>query len=422
MNGDWLAVFEALKSVYADKAYSNMAINEALLHHNGCKESFVRNYAKGVLRDTIKLDYFIDSLASRGIEKIKVRPLIILRMGIYAINSLGSVPEHAAVNESVNLARRVARGSEGFINGMLRSYIRKRDELVIPGDRDDVRYSVNSAIISLLREQYGDEAEDILNAFNEPSKTIIRVNRLRADRADVIDSLRAMGIEAEASGESPNAIVSSGSGIVSSDLYKAGLISIQSLSSMIAIEALDPKHGSKVLDMCAAPGGKSAYMAELMDNSGSITSCDIHEHRLKLIDKTMERLGIDIVQSMHADGTMHDKSMDDSFDYVLADVPCSGLGVMTGKPEIRFSLDADGMAGLQAVQKAILKNAARYAKAGGRIEYSTCTLNRDENEGIVESVLNESKDSLISIIEMKTLMPYNSKVGFFYCILEKGSL
>ena len=422
MNRDWLAVFEALKSVYADKAYSNMAINEALLHHNGCKESFVRNYAKGVLRDTIKLDYFIDSLASRGIGKIKVRPLIILRMGIYAINSLGSVPEHAAVNESVNLARRVARGSEGFINGVLRSYIRKRDELVIPGDREDVRYSVNSAIISLLREQYGDEAEDILNAFNEPSKTIIRVNRLRADRTGVTDSLRAMGIEAEASSESPNAIVSSGSGIVSSDLYKAGLISIQSLSSMIAIEALDPKPGSRVLDMCAAPGGKSAYMAELMDNSGSITSCDIHEHRLKLIDKTMERLGIDIVQPMHADGTLHDKSMDDSFDYVLADVPCSGLGVMAGKPEIRFSLDADGMAGLQAVQKAILKNAARYAKAGGRIEYSTCTLNRDENERIVESVLNESKDSLISIIEMKTLMPYNSKVGFFYCILEKGSL
>ncbi|MBP3896189.1 MAG: 16S rRNA (cytosine(967)-C(5))-methyltransferase RsmB, partial [Mogibacterium sp.] len=152
-----------------------------------------------------------------------------------------------------------------------------------------------------------------------------------------------------------------------------------------------------------------------------ITSCDIHEHRLKLIDKTMERLGIGIVQSMHADGTLHDKSMDDSFDYVLADVPCSGLGVMAGKPEIRFSLDADGMAGLQAVQKAILKNAARYAKAGGRIEYSTCTLNRDENEGIVESVLNESEGSLLSIIEMKTLMPYNSKVGFFYCILEKSS-
>lgn len=419
MNRDWLAVFEALKSVYADKAYSNMAINEALLHHNGCKESFVRNYAKGVLRDTIKLDYFIDSLASRGIGKIKVRPLIILRMGIYAINSMGSVPEHAAVNESVNLARKVARGSEGFINGMLRSYIRRREELVIPGDRDDVRYSVNSAIISLLREQYGDEAGVILNALNEPQKTIIRVNRLRADRNDVIDSLRAMVIEAEASGESPNAVISSGSGIVSSDLYKAGLISIQSLSSMIAIEALDPKPGSKVLDMCAAPGGKSAYMAEMMDNMGSITSCDIHEHRLKLIGKTMERLGIDIVQSMHADGTMHDKSMDDSFDYVLADVPCSGLGVMAGKPEIRFSLDSDELAELQTVQKAILKNAVLYAKEGGRIEYSTCTLNKNENEEIVESVLNESEGSLLSVIEMKTLMPYNSKVGFFYCVLAK---
>lgn len=421
MNRDWLAVFEALKSVYTDKAYSNMAINEALLHHKGCKESFVRNYAKGVLRDTIKLDYFIDTLASRGIENIKDRTLIILRMGIYATDSLDSVPEHAAVNEAVNLSKKVSAGSDRFVNAMLRSYIRKRDELVIPPGRDDVKYSVDSAIISLLRDQYGDEAENILDAFNKPSQTILRVNRLRTSRADVIDSLRAAGVATDASDESPDAIIASGSGLVSSDLYKAGLISIQSLSSIIAVAALGPRPESTVLDMCAAPGGKSAYMAEMMDNKGSIISCDIYEHRLELIDKTMERLGISIVKSHLSDGTVHDKSMDESFDYVLADVPCSGLGVMGSKPEIRFSLDETELAELRKVQKAILKNAVSYTKEGGRIEYSTCTLNRDENERIIESVLNESEDSLLGIIEMKTLMPYNSKVGFFYCILEKRS-
>lgn len=421
MNRDWLAVFESLKDVYTDGAYSNMAISEALFHHKGCKESFVRNYAKGVLRDTIRLDYLIDRLAAKGIEKIKSRPLIVLRMGIYAIDSLGSVPDHAAVNESVNLARKVARGSEGFVNGMLRSYLREKDNLEIPNDRDDVKYSVNPAIISLLRGQYGEEAEDILKALNEPQRTIIRVNRLRADRADVIDSLNAMGIEAKASNESPNAIEASGSGIVSSDMYKAGMISMQSLSSMLAIEAAGLSPKIRVLDMCAAPGGKSAYMAELMDDEGDITACDIHDHRLELIKKTQKRLGLSIIKTLKADGTVRNPEMKDSFDFVLADVPCSGLGVMSSKPEIAFRSNPESYAELTDIQKSILRNAVAYTKPGGRIEYSTCTLNKDENEKIIESIMAESKGSLLSVIEMKTLMPYNSKVGFFYCILEKNS-
>ena len=419
MNRDWLAVFESLKGVYTDGAYSNMAISEALFHHKGCKENFVRNFAKGVLRDTIRLDYFIDSLASKGIEKIKPRPLIILRMGIHAIENLSSVPDHAAVNESVNLARIVARGSEGFVNGMLRSYLREKDNLVIPDDRDDIRYSVNPAIISLLRGQYADEAEDILNALKEPQKTIIRVNRLRADRRDVIDSLTAMGIEAKASSESPNAIEASGSGIVSSDLYRAGLISLPGLSSMIAIDALNPSECSRVLDMCAAPGGKSAYMAELMGDQGEIVACDIHEHRLELISKTRERLGLNIIKTLKSDGTMHNSDFDESFDYVLADVPCSGLGVMSSKPEIAFRSNPETYGELTTIQKDILRNAISYAKPGGRIEYSTCTLNKEENEKVVERLSGEIGDSLIGVVEMKTLMPYNSKVGFFYCILEK---
>ena len=421
MNRDWLAVFESLKDVYTDGAYSNMAISEALFHHKGCKESFVRNYAKGVLRDTIRLDYLIDRLAAKGIEKIKSRPLIVLRMGIYAIDSLGSVPDHAAVNESVNLARKVARGSEGFVNGMLRSYLREKDNLEIPNDRDDVKYSVNPAIISLLRGQYGEEAEDILKALNEPQRTIIRVNRLRADRADVIDSLNAMGIEAKASNESPNAIEASGSGIVSSDMYKAGMISMQSLSSMLAIEAAGLSPKIRVLDMCAAPGGKSAYMAELMDDEGDITACDIHDHRLELIKKTQKRLGLSIIKTLKADGTVRNPEMKDSFDFVLADVPCSGLGVMSSKPEIAFRSNPESYAELTDIQKSILRNAVAYTKPGGRIEYSTCTLNKDENEKVIESIMAESKGSLLSVIEMKTLMPYNSKVGFFYCILEKNS-
>ena len=421
MNRDWLAVFEALKSVYTDGAYSNMAINEALLHHKGCKESFVRNYAKGVLRDSIRLDYLIDKLASRGIKKIASRPLVILRMGIYAIESLDSVPEHAAVSEAVNLSKKVAKGSDGFINGVLRSYIRQRDMLKLPDDRLDLKYSVSPAIISLLSSQYGEDAEDILKGLKTASETIIRVNKLRADRDDIMTSLKDMGIQAEKCEESANAIKASGSGIIASKLYKDGLISLHSLSSMMAIEAFNPASGSFVLDMCAAPGGKSAYMAELMGDDGVITACDIHDHRLSLIDKNMERLGISSVKTMAADGTVHNPKFDDAYDYVLCDVPCSGLGVMSTKPEIAFKSDVNTYDDLIKIQKAILRNAVRYAKAGGKIEYSTCTLNKNENERVVESILQESDGSLVKLLEMKTLLPYNCKVGFFYAILEKNA-
>lgn len=173
--------------------------------------------------------------------------------------------------------------------------------------------------------------------------------------------------------------------------------------------------------MCAAPGGKSAYMAELMDGKGSILACDIHEHKLKLIDGNMKRLGIDIVKTERRDAAAYDELLKESFDYVVCDVPCSGLGVMQSKPEIKFRSDPGSYPELIELQKAILTNAIRYAKDGGRIEYSSCTLNKDENEKAVKNVIQREKDSLLSIIEMHTFMPYNSKVGFFYCILEKNS-
>ena len=421
MNRDWLAVFEALKSVYADGAYSNMAINEALLHHKGCKESFVRNYAKGVLRESIRLDYLIDSLASRGIAKIAIRPLIILRMGIYAIESLDSVPEHAAVSEAVSLAKKVARGTDGFVNGVLRSYIRQRGELTVPDDRLDLKYSISQPVISLLSSQYGEDTEDILKGLKTASETIIRVNRLRTDRDDVMSRLEKMGIRANKCEESPNAIAAAGSGIIASELFRDGLISMQSLSSMLAIEALDPKSGSKVLDMCAAPGGKSAYMAELMGDDGVITACDVYDHRLSLIEKNAKRLGISSIKTMAADGTTHDENLDNSFDYVLCDVPCSGLGVMSTKPEIAFKSEVSSYDELIKIQKDILKNAIRYVKGGGRIEYSTCTLNKNENEKVIEEIMDGPEGSLLKLLEMRTLLPYNCKVGFFYAILEKNS-
>lgn len=421
MNKDWLAVFEALKAVYTDGAYSNISINEAVSHRKGLRESFVRSFAKGVLRSSIRLDFVIDTLAGKGISSIRQRPLIILRMGIYAIDELDSVPDHAAVNESVELAKTVAKGSDRFVNGVLRNYLRRRDDFAHDKLEPHVRYSMKKDIFLLLSEQYGEEAIRIAEALNTPSEVFLRANTLKAERCEVIRMLAEHGIEGRESEDNSEAILAKGSGIVSCDLYKQGFYTIQSLSSMIAVKALAPEPGSRVLDLCAAPGGKTGYMAELMRNEGSITACDVHPHRLMLTQAAMRRLGVSICALEERDAAVFDESLADSFDYVLADVPCSGLGVTASKPELKLSADPSEFSGLIEIQKRILTNALRYTKPGGRIEYSTCTLNKNENEEVVKHVLSKESTSA-RVIEMTTLMPYNGKVGFYYCIIGKNAI
>lgn len=470
---DWITSFEALKSVYSDGAYSNMALNEAIPRHQGCRDSFVRNFVKGTIRQTITLDYIIGMLASGGLKGIRIRPLIILRMGLYALREMDSVPDHAAVNEAVTLARKTARGNDRFINAVLRSYIRRRDEFEThtagpgadpdksdasqnmadsekadtehlsgprfieeisdPVRRNSVRFSMPEDLVRLIMKQYGDEAQDILRGLNDPPDIAIRVNTLKTTRDQLIEELRSIGIDAAIADESDLAVICHGSGLIGSELYRKGLFTVQSLSSMLAVEALDPKPGSKVLDMCAAPGGKSTMMAELMDNKGSITACDIHEHRLRLIEASAERTGAEIITTRLSDGTIFDSSLENTFDYVLADVPCSGLGVMSTKPEIRMHTDTDSLKELTGIQSEILRNAFRYTRPGGRLCYSTCTLNKEENEEIINSFLSEigkkgntngasqSSDGCFArIVEMRTVLPYNNLIGFYYCIIEKN--
>ena len=421
MNRDWLAVFEALKAVYTDGAYSNISINEAVSHHKGLRESFVRTFAKGVIRSTIRIDHVIDSLAGKGIRSIKPRPLIVLRMGIYAIDELDSVPDHAAVNEAVELAKTVAKGSDRFVNGMLRNYLRRKDDFAPDRLEPHIRYSMGKDVFSLLSEQYGDEAVRIAEALNEPAEVYLRANMLKTDRDEIIRRLGEYGIEGRGAEENSEAFHASGSGIVSCELYRQGFYTIQSLSSMIAVKALAPEPGSRVLDLCAAPGGKTGYMAELMGNEGSITACDVHPHRLMLTQAAMKRIGVSICALEERDAAVHDASLDGSFDYVLADVPCSGLGVIASKPEIKLTADPSQYDSLTEIQKSILSNAIRYLKPGGKLEYSTCTLNKNENEEVVKQVLSKEGTS-VRVIEMTTLMPYNGKVGFYYCIIEKNAI
>lgn len=427
---DWITVFEALKSVYVDEAYSNIAINEAIEHHPECSNGFVRTFVKGVIRDSIKLDHYIDQLAAKGIKGLKNRTLIVLRMGIYAIESMNSVPDHAAVNNAVRLAKKVAKGTDGLVNGILRSFLRRRNEPDIEEQPKDngylsLKYSFPEPLIDLISSQYGDDTEDILSALNSPAPLVLRVNPLKTSRDELIAHMgRDMSSEERAErfiteGIPENAIIYTGNA-VGTEAFRSGLFSIQSLSSIEAINAFRPVPGSRVLDMCAAPGGKTCAMAELMDNCGEIVSCDIHEHRLGLIEAQAQRLGCSIVSTRLMDGTVPDDTLKESFDYVLADVPCSGLGVIQSKPEIKLRTDVKKYDELTDIQYNILKNALSYVRDGGSIEYSTCTINRSENEAVIDRLIEEF--SFVEIIEKKLILPYNNRIGFFYCIMRKNPL
>ncbi|HHW94637.1 MAG TPA: 16S rRNA (cytosine(967)-C(5))-methyltransferase RsmB [Mogibacterium sp.] len=415
-SADWLAVFEALKRIYTEEGFSNIAINEAVYKHKGCKDSFVRAFTKGVIRDTTRLDFIIGKLAVNGLKSIKNRSLIILRMGIYAIESLDSVPNHAAVNQAVSLAKKVAKGTDKFINAILREYLRKETSIEIPDDLS-VKYSFHPTIVNLIKRQYGDEAKKIIAELNKPSPLILRANMTKTTVQNLIFMLTDRRIKAEPVEDSANAVIVYGGEIIGTDIYKEGYCTVQSLSSIKAIEALSPEPGSLVLDMCSAPGGKATAIAEMMGDIGKITACDIHDHRLELIEASARRLDLKCISTEPADGTVTRDDFLEKFDYVLADVPCSGLGTCGSKPEIKLRPIQEKNPELRKIQIAILQNALKYVKEGGYVEYSTCTLNKEENESVVKECIKSC--SFARIVEMQTILPYNNLVGFFYAIIQK---
>lgn len=423
MNRDWTASFDALKKIYLDDAYANQAINEALKEHPGSSPGFVRVMSKGVVRNTMLLDHTIASFAARGLKGIKKRTLIVLRMGFYALACMDGVPDHAAVNETVSLAKKVSRGSSGFVNALLRAFLRSGFALPIPDGTDSrslsLRYSVPEPVVELLLAQYGeDEGAHILAALQEVPNLCLRSNGLKIERAALIERLCLDGHEARKDEESEHGIFVEGGALVGSRLYEEGFFTVQNSSSIRAVEALSPKPGQRLLDLCAAPGGKTAFMAELMQNRGEIVACDLHPHRVTLMENTFRRMGAEIVRAEQRDATVFAEEYEEAFDGVLADVPCSGLGVMASKPELRLRLDPGTFPELLEIQASILENAYRYTKPGGLLMYATCTLNRNENERQITRFRDKYPSA--ETVDINLILPYNKNAGFFYCLMRKA--
>ncbi|NLD19333.1 MAG: 16S rRNA (cytosine(967)-C(5))-methyltransferase RsmB [Clostridiales bacterium] len=415
-----------LVDVESKKAYSNLALNHQIIVNKPTSQGFVRELVYGVLESKITLDYYIDALVRDGIKSLKTSELTILRMGIYQLEHMNSVPEYAAVDESVMLAKRYCRGKDALVNGVLRSYLNKRMQIKIPDRVEDeigylsVKYSYAPWIIELWTGHYSmDFVEALLKAGNETPPMTIRLNWLRVMKPDLIKSLESRGYEIEEGSLCHNALNVKGKELLNTELYKLGMFTPQDESSMLVAEKLDPKHGELVMDVCAAPGGKTTAIAERMNNTGRIIASDIYRRKLDIVDREARRLGITNIETRSWDATRVDSTMVQKADRVLVDAPCSGLGVVRRKPEIKYKEYTDQMDLLPRKQLAILSASAAYVKPGGTLLYSTCTVNPKENERVTDTFLK--KNPGFKKVERTLLLPnVNSTDGFFICVMKRA--
>lgn len=420
------AAVRALLAVFGQDAYSNLVLESCLSGLEGRDRSFAAALFYGVLERAVTLDWALSHYSSRPPARLSPAVCQILRAGLYQLLYMPSIPESAVVNEAVKLTRVLGTASaSGFVNGVLRACLRADRRYPEPKDpltALSVRCGVPQPLVVALRRAYGHErAAAFLMHCTEPAPTYIRTNRCRTDPAALAQALAAEGFTAGPVEEFPDALRLSGTNPAASRAFSDGLFHIQDLASQRCAAAVDARPGMRVLDLCAAPGGKSFTIAQQMRNQGILISCDLHAHRAKLIEQGAARLGLTCITPRTADAACYDPALG-LFDRVLCDVPCSGYGVIRRKPEIRYKEPASQRE-LPALQYRILETAVRYLKPDGKLIYSTCTLLPGENESVVQRML-DADPALCLDGEPHTLIPGVDGWegdGFFYAALCRKS-
>ncbi|MFC7442381.1 16S rRNA (cytosine(967)-C(5))-methyltransferase RsmB [Laceyella putida] len=383
---------DVLLQVEQHQAYSNLALNQAL-HQSGLEDRDKR-LATELIYGTIgrlnTLDWIGNRLVKKGLRSLEPWVRQLVRMSLYQLRYLDKIPERAAVHEAVQIAKR--RGHQGIsslVNGVLRSYLRRRGEFQLSAQPASLKekallLSHPEWMVKRMEQAYGpEETERALQSNHLPPKVSVRVNTLKLDRAAFTEQWNQTGLgEAIVSPLAPDGvIIERGGNPAYTSFFREGLCTIQDESSMLVSRILNPQPGMRVLDVCAAPGGKTTHLAELMQNRGSIVACDIHEHKLELIRANAERLGITIIAERQADGRQVGAYWPaDSFDAILLDAPCSGLGVIRRKPDIKWSKEARAIDSLVQLQRELLEEVAPLLKPGGVLVYSTCTWEPRENK------------------------------------------
>lgn len=425
---------QILQDVLENNIFLHIELRRALdkyAYLERSRKAFIRRLCVGTVERMAELDAVLDHFAAVPVRKQKPLIRTLLRMSLYQIMYMDSVPASAACNEAVKLAKKHHFSQlSGFVNGVLRTAAREYKELALP---EHIRYSMPEELYQLFSEQYPDDYKAIFEAFlaHGQKGTMIRLNRSRLTEKEQSYSAR-IGAEPVCM-ETGSYRVTGIDGIETVEGFAEGFFNVQDTAAALAVYLAAPKPGSKCLDLCAAPGGKSVQLLDMMCDEGMVVSRDLSAAKLPLIEADIMRCGFKNVWIECADASEFHKQDVQKFDVVLADVPCSGLGVIGTKPDIKYHVTMDGLASIAALQRQILKNAVRYVRPGGILVYSTCTLNIHENEEQVQWLLNHYGCTMADIQErlpgqfleyykergMLTILPHSGiNEGFFIAVMQ----
>lgn len=390
MNERETAVY-ALNDILNEKAYNNIVLRRTFNRNSGLsavERAFITELVNGTLRNLILIDYIINQFSKTKTEKMKPLILNILRTGVYQIMFMKKVPSSAACNEAVKLAKKKGFSTlSGFVNGVLRNISRNADSIKYPDEKSDpvkflsVKYSYPEWIIEYWLKSYSiEEIKNMCISNNRQPKVSACVNTLRGDKETLKASLAEDNVSfCDANIEKDVIYLTKTNDITKTKAFGRGLFHIMDESSMLAVKALNPKPGDRIIDACAAPGGKSFYSAYLMENKGEILSRDIYEHKIELINGGAERLGVDIIKTELKSAEEHFDEDNETADCVLVDAPCSGFGLLRKKPDIKYTKNTGDIEELVKIQRRILESCQGYVKIGGTLVYSTCTVSEKEN-------------------------------------------
>lgn len=412
----------ALKILYdisENSAYSNISVNKFLEagELRDIDRAFATELAYGTVKWLIEIDYIIGKFSSVRLRKLSPWIRNILRLGIYQLLHTDRIPASAACNTSVELAKRYGhQASSRFVNGVLRNVARSRDNMPYPEKKDMIRYlsivySHPEELVSRWLQLFGTGfTESLLKSNNEVPGFSVRVNTLNTNRRALMEALKAEGCEAREGNYLEDAVIlENPSSIARLEAFRNGYFIVQDESSMLSSVVLEPAEGQLAVDVCSAPGGKATHLAQLMNDKGTVLARDIHPHKLKLVESNAARLGIHTVKTELFDAAKCDENLAGRADRVLVDAPCTGLGIIRKKPDIKYSKNLAGQKEIIELQRQVLKNASNYVKPGGYLVYSTCTIQPEENLDNVMAFLSENKD--FKLIGFEDLLPEKLKAG-----------
>ena len=423
---------DILLEVNEKEQYSHLVLRDVLNKYQYLEKqerAFLTRLAEGTIEHMLEMDFIIDSFSKVKVKKMK--PLIrnLLRMSVYQFKYMDSIPDAAVCNEAVKLAKKRGFGQlRGFVNGVLRNIARNMEKLNYPNEKTEpelfleVMYSVPRWIVKQWMKSYGYETtKSICQSFLEEKPITIRTNLTKITPQELKQRLEQESVLVEEIEHLPYAFAIHGFDYLQSlESFAEGLFYVQDVSSMMVAETAAPKTDDYIIDVCAAPGGKSSHLAEKLNGSGMVEARDLTEYKVSLIEENIERHGFTNMKAIQMDATILDEASVEKADILICDLPCSGLGVMGKKTDIRYKMTPEKQKDLVELQKEILRTVHTYVKQGGKLIYSTCTIHKGENEEMMEWFLKEFPQ--FTMISQKQMFPGKQfHDGFFIAELKRES-